>query len=124
MNEKILIVDDSPVILNYLEPLLRNSGFTVIPTTDSLEAYSIIKNDPEIKLLITDQNMPGLDGLSLIEKIRNELNNQALIVIIATTEHNAALKKRAKEAKVLAWISKPIDDTTLPQAVIKAVRGR
>jgi two-component system, chemotaxis family, chemotaxis protein CheY len=60
-----------------------------------------------VRLIVSDVNMPNMDGLTMVEKIRSELGNQTVNVIMLTTESSPAMKERGKAAGVKGWIVKP-----------------
>ena len=70
-------------------------------------ASSKLKGSPGIRLVISDVNMPNMDGLTMVEKIRGELGNSSVNVIMLTTESSPAMKERGKAAGVKGWIVKP-----------------
>jgi two-component system chemotaxis response regulator CheY len=78
------------------------------PALEALgQAVSTFCVQPEIKLVISDVNMPNMDGLTMVEKIRGELANTSVNVIMLTTESSPAMKERGKAAGVKGWIVKP-----------------
>ena len=66
-----------------------------------------LKADPRVKLVVSDVNMPNMDGLTMVEKIRGELGNAAVNVIMLTTESSPSMKERGKAAGIKGWIVKP-----------------
>jgi phosphoserine phosphatase RsbU/P len=81
---KILIAEDEPVTRAKLETLLERWGYDVVTATDGAEAWHALQTDPEIELVITDFEMPGLNGDELCRKARNELRNRALYILLLT----------------------------------------
>ena len=67
----------------------------------------LFRSSPGIKLVISDVNMPNMDGLTMVEKIRGELGNSTVNVIMLTTESSPSMKERGKAAGVKGWIVKP-----------------
>jgi len=74
---------------------------------DGKDGLTKLKGSPGIKLVISDVNMPNMDGLTMVEKIRGELGNSTVNVIMLTTESSPAMKERGKAAGVKGWIVKP-----------------
>ncbi|UOA10494.1 response regulator [Methylobacter sp. S3L5C] len=104
---KILIVDDSSTVRDEVGGFLTKNGLKVITAVDGKDGLSKLKANPGIKLVLSDVNMPNMDGLTMVEKIRSELGNTAVNVIMLTTESNPNLKERGKAAGVKGWIVKP-----------------
>jgi two-component system chemotaxis response regulator CheY len=77
-----------------------------------------LKADPGIKLVICDVNMPNMDGLTMVEKVRGELGNTSVNVVMLTTESSSSMKERGKAAGIKGWIVKPFNGT----AVIETLR--
>lgn len=95
MPKTILVVDDSESIRTILKLTLQFKGYKVIEAEDGVEAYEILKEKP-LDLLITDISMPKMSGLELLNKVRQELNNTTLPIIICTAE------KEANEEQILS----------------------
>jgi len=106
---KILVVDDSAVVREGIKDFLGKNGLNTDTAVDGVDALNKLRSDSSVKLVITDVNMPNMDGLTLAEKIRSELNNQAVKIIVLTTENSPALKQRGKAAGVSGWIVKPFN---------------
>lgn len=106
---KILIVDDSSTIRAVVGDFLTKNGLVVITAVDGLDGLDKLRANPDIKLVLSDVNMPKMDGLTMVEKIRGELGNKSLHVIMLTTESNPALKERGKASGVKGWIVKPFN---------------
>ncbi|HEY8037063.1 MAG TPA: response regulator [Methylobacter sp.] len=104
---KILIVDDSSTVRDEVGGFLKKNGLDVITAIDGKDGLSKLKADPGVKLVVSDVNMPNMDGLTMVEKIRSELGNSTVNVIMLTTESNPSMKERGKAAGVKGWIVKP-----------------
>jgi two-component system, chemotaxis family, chemotaxis protein CheY len=104
---RILVVDDSSTVRDEVANFLGSSGLEVATAVDGKDGLSKLKADPGIKLVIVDVNMPNMDGLTMVEKIRGELGNSTVHLIMLTTESNANMKVRGKAAGVKGWIVKP-----------------
>lgn len=118
---QILVVDDSDAVLNEVGTFLKDNGFTVITARDGRDGLSKLKDDPNIKLVFSDINMPNMDGLTMVEKIRSELGKTALDIIMLTTESDASMKARGKAAGVKGWIVKPFNGANVLATVKKLV---
>ncbi|MGZ5052684.1 MAG: response regulator [Methylobacter sp.] len=104
---KVLVVDDSSTVRDEVGGFLKKNGLDVITAVDGKDGLGKLKADPGIKLVVSDVNMPNMDGLTMVEKIRGELGNSSVNVIMLTTESNPSMKERGKAAGVKGWIVKP-----------------
>jgi two-component system chemotaxis response regulator CheY len=109
---KILAVDDSPTMLNMLAGHLRGAGHDVCVAKDGAEALVVMRKErPEI--VITDLNMPQMDGLEFIEAARQEETGREIPLLLLTTETAEELKSRARRIGATGWLSKPFDPTQI-----------
>ncbi len=121
MSVRILAVDDSPTMRGLIGAALEPNGFDVHFAEDGIDGLERLPEaDPD--LVITDINMPRLDGFGVIEGVRSDPNFQSLPVLVLTTESGDDLKARARKAGATGWIVKPFDDARLV-AVINRVLG-
>ncbi len=104
---QILVVDDSSTVRNEVGDFLTKSGMSVALAVDGRDGLTKLKSDPAIKLVVCDVNMPNMDGLTMAEKVRSELHNQGVNIIMLTTENSPAMKERGKAAGIKGWIVKP-----------------
>ena len=104
---KILVVDDSSTVRDEVAGFLKKNGLAVDTAVDGQDGLAKIKANPGLKLVISDVNMPNMDGLTMVEKVRGELGNKTVNVIMLTTESSPAMKDRGKAAGVKGWIVKP-----------------
>lgn len=104
---QILVVDDSSTVRNEVGDFLTQSGLTVMLAVDGRDGLVKLKSDPSIKLVVCDVNMPNMDGLTMAEKVRSELHNQTVNIIMLTTENSPTMKERGKAAGIKGWIVKP-----------------
>lgn len=121
MAKKILIADDSESIRELVELTLRTAGYDVVKTIDGEDALQQLKEN-EVNLVITDLNMPKMDGINLIRAIRAIDDYLALPVLLLTTESQAAKKEEAKAAGATGWIVKPFVQDKLLAVVQKIIR--
>lgn len=113
----ILLVDDSKTFLDLLNYTLIDGGFSNIETAyDGLEGYNMAMKK-KYSLIIIDYNMPKLNGIQLIKKLRNEDRYKRIPLLILSTETDDKLKMKARDAGATGWMTKPF----LPREVIKAV---
>ena len=104
---RILVVDDSSTVRNEVGDFLKANGLDVAFAVDGRDGLSKLRADPGVKLVVCDVNMPNMDGLTMAEKVRSELNNQTVHIIMLTTENSPAMKERGKAAGIKGWIVKP-----------------
>ncbi|WP_420993697.1 response regulator [Cupriavidus sp. 30B13] len=115
---KILVVDDSGTVRDEVAGFLRKNGLDVDTAVDGKDGLAKMKAGSGIRLVISDVNMPNMDGLTMVEKIRGELGNKTVNIVMLTTESSPAMKDRGKAAGVKGWIVKPFKG----EAVLEAFR--
>ncbi|MDP2370474.1 response regulator [Rhodoferax sp.] len=104
---QILVVDDSSTVRNEVGDFLKKNGLTVTLAVDGQDGLAKLRADPGIKLVVSDVNMPNMDGLTMSERIRGELKNSTVNIIMLTTESSPTMKERGKAAGIKGWIVKP-----------------
>ena len=119
--KKVLVVDDSPTIRQQIGRALGEAGFEVIEATDGVDGIDKIAGDKEIGMVILDINMPRMNGLEMLEKVKAQDANEALPVIMLTSEGQKSLIERAKRAGAKGWIVKPFKSELLVGAVRKLI---
>ena len=107
--KKILLVDDSDAVRSELKELLTSTGYQVIEGVDGLDGFNQAKNNADIQLIISDLNMPEMDGIMMCSKIMELSQYKSIPIFMLTTEASVELKAAAKAVGVLAWIVKPYD---------------
>ncbi|MEZ5756500.1 MAG: response regulator [Paracoccaceae bacterium] len=116
MTIRILAIDDSPTMRGLVAAALQPSVFDLHLAEDGIAGLDLLpKADPH--LVITDINMPRLDGFGVIEGVRASPSHASVPILVLTTESGAALKDRARRAGATGWIVKPFDDTRLIQTI-------
>ncbi|PCI61230.1 MAG: hypothetical protein COB37_08550 [Kordiimonadales bacterium] len=121
MGIHILAVDDSKTIRDIVAFTLEQAGYSVGLAVDGVDALDKL-NKEDFDLVITDFNMPNMDGLELIETIKAKEDWKTKPVLVLSTESDAELKNRARAAGATGWIVKPLDPTALIK-VVKKVCG-
>ena len=116
----ILTVDDSKSIRQMVSFTLQRAGYEVLEAEDGQDALN--KLTPDVKLVLSDLNMPVLDGIGLIKAIRANAATKFLPVIMLTTESQDGVKQAGRAAGATGWIVKPFKPEQLI-AVIKKVLG-
>lgn len=105
----ILVVDDSSTVRNEVGNFLGQNGFDIAFAVDGRDGLTKLQQDPRIKLVVCDVNMPHMDGLTMAEKVRGELKNTGVNIVMLTTENSPAMKERGKAAGIRGWIVKPFN---------------
>jgi two-component system chemotaxis response regulator CheY len=113
-----LTVDDSKTIREMVSFTLKNEGFEVIEAEDGKHAISVL-GGREVNLIITDLNMPNMDGLELIKNLRADPKYKFTPILMLTTEGDANKKQQGKDAGATGWIVKPFNPEKLIQVVNK-----
>ena len=121
MMSKIMIVDDSRTVRESLKFFLKEGGYEVLEGADGKEALSMLQNT-SVDLVITDVNMPNMDGLTLIGELRKSSNHKFTPILVLTTESQQSIMQKGKELGATGWIVKPFDSEKV-LAVIKKVLG-
>ena len=112
----ILTVDDSRTMRDMLLMTLRDAGYDVVQAEDGEDGLEkLAERRPDA--IITDINMPKLDGFGFIEKVRADPSNTAVPILVLTTESEQDRKDRARQAGATGWIVKPFNPTKLLDAL-------
>jgi two-component system, chemotaxis family, chemotaxis protein CheY len=106
MTKSILIVDDSESIRELVSYVLNEAGYQVFIGIDGVDAQKYL-DGRKIDLIITDLNMPKLDGIELVKKVRSHTEYGFTPILLLTTESQVAKKEQAKTAGATGWIVKP-----------------
>lgn len=121
MSKTIMTVDDSSSVRQMVSFTLKQAGYNVIEAADGGDAKSKLSAG-QVHMLITDLNMPVLDGIGLTRWVRANPSYKFLPIILLTTESQDAKKKEGKAAGATGWIVKPFKPEQL-LAVVKKVLG-
>lgn len=114
--KRVLAVDDTITFRIMLANCLKKGGHEVIEAEDGKQALEkLLENPPDI--VITDLNMPVMDGLEFIERARAEPSGRAVPMLLLTTEVADHLKKRAREVGATGWLTKPFDPAQILRLV-------
>jgi two-component system chemotaxis response regulator CheY len=114
----ILIVDDSSSVRQQVSIVLTHAGYTVVEAEDG-RAATLMLARPGISLVISDINMPRMNGLELLENIKRSPRHRTIPVLMLTSERHPDLVERAKKAGAAGWIVKPFDAANLLTAIAK-----
>jgi len=120
MTANILTVDDSASMRMTTRLALSGAGYAVTEAVDGLDGLDKAKTR-RFDAIITDINMPRMDGLKMIEEVRRLSTQVGVPIVFLTTESDAGMKARAKAAGATAWLTKPFDAAQLLKLVAKVV---
>lgn len=118
--QAILAVDDSASIRQMIAYTLKAAGFSVIEAVDGQEGLDKARKQT-VDLVITDQNMPRMDGFTLVRSLRALPQYQRVPILILTTESSAAMKAQGKAAGATGWLMKSLDPAQLIEVVKKLI---
>lgn len=122
MTTKVLAIDDSRTIRNLLRVCIEGAGFDFHSACDGVEGVDVFGDvDPDI--VITDINMPRMDGFGVIETLRSGPNKTNVPILVLTTESSDKLKTRARSAGATGWIVEPFDDDSLISVLNRLTGG-
>ena len=117
--KKILVVDDSATVRQQVSMALKQVGFDVVEAQDGAAGYEAIEASTDIAVVICDVNMPRMNGIEMLTKVKQAPKNAKLPIIMLTTEGQPALMRQAKEAGATGWMVKPFNATQLVTVVKK-----
>ena len=117
----ILAVDDSPSMRQMVSFTLKNAGFNVVEAVDGQDAFEK-STQRDYNLVLTDQNMPRMDGISLTKKLRDNPKFKTTPILILTTESSDQMKQAGRSAGATGWLVKPFDPARLIEVIQKVIR--
>ena len=117
----ILAVDDSASMRQMVSFTLKGAGYTVIEAADGQEAFELAREAP-VDLVLPDQNMPRMDGITLVRSLRELPDYESTPILILTTESSQEMKDRGKAAGATGWLVKPFDPARLLDVVKRVLR--
>jgi len=120
MEKSILIVDDCDTTRKLLSYIIRERGFKIVGASNGIEALEILATTP-IDIVLTDLNMPQMDGYELSRSLRKQEEYKNLPIVMITTEASEADKKLGLDAGVTTYLSKPITPQRLLYEIEKLV---
>ncbi|MFA6314067.1 MAG: response regulator [Sterolibacterium sp.] len=120
MAKIILAVDDSASIRQMVAFTLKSSGYEVIEAVDGMDGLEKAKSKC-VNLILTDQNMPRMDGLTLIKSLRALPQYKTVPILMLTTESSDAMKTQGRAAGATGWLVKPFDPQKLIEVVKKVI---
>ncbi len=117
----ILAVDDSNSMRQMMSFTLKNAGFNVVEAVDGQDAWEKA-SQRDFNLVLTDQNMPRMDGITLTRKLRDDPKFKATPILILTTESSDQMKQAGRAAGATGWMVKPFDPSKLIEVIGKLIR--
>jgi two-component system chemotaxis response regulator CheY len=120
MGRLILTVDDSSTMRQMITFTLKGASFDVVEAGDGVDALEVAKGK-KLSLIITDVNMPRMDGITLVQRLRALPEFKFTPILVLTTESDAAMKQKGKEAGATGWIVKPFSPEKLLDVVNKVL---
>ncbi|MDC0254414.1 response regulator [Bacteriovoracales bacterium] len=111
--KKIIIVDDAFTLRIQLKNALEAEGFEVAEADDGISGLDVITSNPDASILISDVNMPNMDGLTMLEVVQEKNLLPGAGKICLTTETSAKMKEQGKKAGLDAWFTKPLNPKRL-----------
>lgn len=116
MTKTVVIADDSASVRQIVSMVLKTNGFTVLEGENGEQALKHL-DGKKVNLIISDVNMPVMDGMTFIKKVREKEEYQFTPILMLTTETDENLKAEAKQQGVRAWLVKPFQ----PQLLLKSI---
>ncbi len=120
MGKTVMIVDDSASARTMLGLTLKGAGYDVVEGSDGKHALSLL-DGRKVHLIISDVNMPNMDGIAFVKALKQTPNYKFTPVIMLTTDGQESKKQEGKAAGAKAWVTKPFSPTQLLDAVSKLV---
>ena len=120
MGKSILVVDDTRSMRAMVAAVLEGAGYEVAQAGDGLEALELARNRV-FDLVVTDHNMPRMDGVTLVRELRSLPNYDPVALIVLSTEAGPELKQKGREAGATGWMVKPFDPEKLLEMLKRAL---
>lgn len=120
MGKTALVVDDSPTMRQMVAFTLVNASFTVIEAVNGKDAVAKVAGK-KVDLVVTDLNMPEMDGITLIKELRKTPDFRYTPILMLTTESAIEKKRQGKEAGATGWIVKPFNPDVLLKTIAKVL---
>ena len=119
MAKTILIVDDSSSLRTVVKLALKRAGYDVLEAADGLEGLAQLDQAGRVNLIVSDVNMPRMDGIAFLRKLKEHARHRFTPVIMLTTEGQETKKQEGRAAGAKAWMVKPFNPPQLLDAVAK-----
>ncbi|AZF15631.1 MULTISPECIES: response regulator [unclassified Pseudomonas] len=120
MAKNVLVVDDSSSVRQVVGIALKSAGYDVIEASDGKDALSKL-NGQKVHLIISDVNMPNMDGITFVKEVKKLANYKFTPIIMLTTESQESKKAEGQAAGAKAWVVKPFQPAQMLAAVSKLI---
>lgn len=117
--KKILVIDDSSMIRSTVSKSATKAGYEVISAIHGQDGLDKLHNHEDISLILSDINMPIMNGMEMVSKIKDIEKFKYIPIVMLTTETKEELKEEAKKLGVKAWMVKPFNEKTFLKALMK-----
>lgn len=121
MPKSILIVDDAASMRGLVAITLKTAGYEVVEAADGQDALGKLSGAARFDLILTDLNMPNLDGIGLIKAVKAMAKHKFLPIVMLTTESEEGKKQEGRQAGAKAWVVKPFKPDVLLSVVKKII---
>jgi two-component system chemotaxis response regulator CheY len=119
-SKRVMVVEDVKHVRELLSLILKNEGFDVIESVNGQDAWNKLEGSG-IDMLITDLNMPEMNGFELVKKLRNSADFHLTPVLMVTSENHEPIRKKAKQLGVNEWLMKPLIPSDLMDVVRRLI---
>ena len=123
MGKTVLVVDDSVSMRQIVSFTLKGAGYQVVEAEDGKEALEKLNGGAKPNLIITDLNMPNIDGISLIKAVREMPAHKVTPILMLTTESSEDKKKEGKSVGATGWVVKPFNPDQMLATINKVMTG-
>ena len=120
MDKSILVVDDTRSMRKMVAAVLAGAGYEVAEAEDGVQALELAQSRA-FDLIVTDHNMPRMDGVTLVRELRRLPDYDAVALLVLSTEVDPALKQKGREAGATGWMAKPFDPQRMLDIVAKFI---
>ena len=121
MAKTILIVDDSASLRMVVKMALQRAGYDVVEAGDGVQGLAALEAAGKVNLIVSDVNMPNMDGITFVSKVKQHPRHKFVPVVMLTTEGQDAKKEQGRAAGAKAWIVQPFNPPQLLDAVSKLI---
>jgi CheY-like chemotaxis protein len=120
---RVLVVEDNDMNMQLVEYLLEEGGYQIVKAASGEEALSIARGGDPVDLILMDIHLPGIDGLSVVREMKNDVRTSAIPILALTAHAMRGDKDRFLEAGCDGYISKPIDVKTFLSSIRQFLRA-
>jgi two-component system chemotaxis response regulator CheY len=119
--KKILVVDDSAMIRLIVSKATKKAGYQLVEASNGQEGVDELLKHNDISLILSDINMPVMNGFEMIQTIKEYDNLKYIPIVMLTTETDDKLKQKGRNLGVKAWMVKPFNEKTFLKAIMKLI---